>query len=232
MLAVSFSTSSLSSQSPSGCPFFPFTSIRILLILWKPTISPPQQSGLTRREWLLVSYTFNLTLALFFMVAILSAWFSPTRVWVLWEWVLCPCLFMFSVIPVILLASFHSVNVYKRMVVSVATISSNTPNFWPYLIVEFTIESIISLAEWFLVVVSYRGYCSRRQRRLRKTLNFKMGNRHKFTGKKVTEDLLTDNRYWLLSAKCWMHLANTFIEQLQRDRCCVRLLVISRDPVG
>ncbi|XP_023585188.1 signal recognition particle subunit SRP68 [Trichechus manatus latirostris] len=44
----------------------------------------------------------------------------------------------------------------------------------------------------------YRGYCSRRQRRLRKTLNFKMGNRHKFTGKKVTEDLLTDNRYLLL----------------------------------
>ncbi|XP_044777706.1 signal recognition particle subunit SRP68 isoform X2 [Neomonachus schauinslandi] len=44
----------------------------------------------------------------------------------------------------------------------------------------------------------YRGYCSRRQRRLRKTLNFKMGNRHKFTGKKITEDLLTDNRYLLL----------------------------------
>ncbi|XP_045841324.1 signal recognition particle subunit SRP68 isoform X2 [Meles meles] len=44
----------------------------------------------------------------------------------------------------------------------------------------------------------YRGYCSRRQRRLRKTLNFKMGNRHKFTGRKVTEDLLTDNRYLLL----------------------------------
>ncbi|XP_078510691.1 signal recognition particle subunit SRP68 [Lissotriton helveticus] len=44
----------------------------------------------------------------------------------------------------------------------------------------------------------YRGYCSRRLRRLRKTLNFKMGNRHKFTGKKVTEELLTDNRYLLL----------------------------------
>ncbi|XP_020858292.1 signal recognition particle subunit SRP68 isoform X2 [Phascolarctos cinereus] len=44
----------------------------------------------------------------------------------------------------------------------------------------------------------YRGYCSRRQRRLRKTLNFKMGNRHKFTGKKVTEELLSDNRYLLL----------------------------------
>ncbi|XP_020668885.3 signal recognition particle subunit SRP68 [Pogona vitticeps] len=44
----------------------------------------------------------------------------------------------------------------------------------------------------------YRGYCSRRLRRLRKTLNFKMGNRHKFTGKKVTEELLSDNRYLLL----------------------------------
>ncbi|XP_005993281.1 signal recognition particle subunit SRP68 [Latimeria chalumnae] len=44
----------------------------------------------------------------------------------------------------------------------------------------------------------YRGYCSRRLRRLRKTLNFKMGNRHKFTGKKVTAEMLSDNRYLLL----------------------------------
>ncbi|KAM8947064.1 signal recognition particle subunit SRP68 [Pelodytes ibericus] len=44
----------------------------------------------------------------------------------------------------------------------------------------------------------YRGYCSRRLRRLRKTLNFKMGNRHKFTGKKITVEMLTDNRYLLL----------------------------------
>ncbi|XP_030064083.1 signal recognition particle subunit SRP68 [Microcaecilia unicolor] len=44
----------------------------------------------------------------------------------------------------------------------------------------------------------YRGYCSRRLRRLRKTLNFKMGNRHKFTGKKVTAEILSDNRYLLL----------------------------------
>ncbi|XP_065271709.1 signal recognition particle subunit SRP68 isoform X4 [Emys orbicularis] len=44
----------------------------------------------------------------------------------------------------------------------------------------------------------YRGYCSRRLRRLRKTLSFKMGNRHKFTGKKVTEEILSDNRYLLL----------------------------------
>ncbi|XP_010887720.1 signal recognition particle subunit SRP68 isoform X1 [Esox lucius] len=41
----------------------------------------------------------------------------------------------------------------------------------------------------------YRGYCSRRLRRLRKTLGFKCGNRHKFTGKKVTVDMLSDNKY-------------------------------------
>ncbi|MEE6518674.1 hypothetical protein FKM82_029803, partial [Ascaphus truei] len=44
----------------------------------------------------------------------------------------------------------------------------------------------------------YRGYCSRRLRRLRKTLGFKMGNRHKFTGKKVTVEVLSDSRYLLL----------------------------------
>ncbi|MBN3314220.1 SRP68 protein, partial [Atractosteus spatula] len=44
----------------------------------------------------------------------------------------------------------------------------------------------------------YRGYCSRRLRRLRKTLGFKMGNRHKFTGKKVTVEMLSDSRYLLL----------------------------------
>ncbi|MGH0186050.1 UNVERIFIED_CONTAM: hypothetical protein FKN15_024767 [Acipenser sinensis] len=42
------------------------------------------------------------------------------------------------------------------------------------------------------------GYCSRRLRRLRKTLGFKMGNRHKFTGKKVTPEMLSDSRYLLL----------------------------------
>lgn len=44
----------------------------------------------------------------------------------------------------------------------------------------------------------YRGYCSRRLRRLRKTLGFKMGNRHKFIGKKITVEMLSDNRYLLL----------------------------------
>ncbi|KAM7418971.1 hypothetical protein PAMA_016201 [Pampus argenteus] len=44
----------------------------------------------------------------------------------------------------------------------------------------------------------YRGYCSRRLRRLRKTLSFKMGNRHKFIGKKITVEILSDSRYLLL----------------------------------
>lgn len=44
----------------------------------------------------------------------------------------------------------------------------------------------------------YRGYCSRRLRRLRKTLGFKMGNRHKFVGKKITVELLSDSRYLLI----------------------------------
>uniref|UniRef100_A0A1A8BTZ9 Signal recognition particle subunit SRP68 n=1 Tax=Nothobranchius kadleci TaxID=1051664 RepID=A0A1A8BTZ9_NOTKA len=44
----------------------------------------------------------------------------------------------------------------------------------------------------------YRGYCSRRLRRLRKTLGFKMGNRHKFVGKKVTVEMLSDSRYLLV----------------------------------
>uniref|UniRef100_A0A674PFR5 Signal recognition particle subunit SRP68 n=1 Tax=Takifugu rubripes TaxID=31033 RepID=A0A674PFR5_TAKRU len=44
----------------------------------------------------------------------------------------------------------------------------------------------------------YRGYCSRRLRRLRKTLGFKMGNRHKFIGKKITAEMLSDSRYLLM----------------------------------
>uniref|UniRef100_A0A8C3GCQ6 Signal recognition particle subunit SRP68 n=1 Tax=Cyclopterus lumpus TaxID=8103 RepID=A0A8C3GCQ6_CYCLU len=44
----------------------------------------------------------------------------------------------------------------------------------------------------------YRGYCSRRLRRLRKTLGFRMGNRHKFVGKKITVEMLSDSRYLLL----------------------------------
>ncbi|KAA8595020.1 hypothetical protein FQN60_012155 [Etheostoma spectabile] len=43
-----------------------------------------------------------------------------------------------------------------------------------------------------------RGYCSRRLRRLRKTLGFRMGNRHKFIGKKITVEMISDSRYLLL----------------------------------
>lgn len=79
-LVVPFSMSSLSSQSPSGCRFFPFTSIRILLILSKPTISPHQGRGLTRRERLLGS--LSVCHFLFMILSNLSV--------VLWEWVPCP----------------------------------------------------------------------------------------------------------------------------------------------
>ncbi|KAL7825883.1 hypothetical protein SRHO_G00336210 [Serrasalmus rhombeus] len=44
----------------------------------------------------------------------------------------------------------------------------------------------------------YRGYCSRRLRRLRKTLGFRVGNRYKYSGKKVTVEMVRDNRYLLL----------------------------------
>ncbi|XP_034045228.1 signal recognition particle subunit SRP68 [Thalassophryne amazonica] len=44
----------------------------------------------------------------------------------------------------------------------------------------------------------YRGYCSRRLRRLRKTLGFKMGNRHKYIGKKISVEVLSDSRFLLM----------------------------------
>ena len=48
----------------------------------------------------------------------------------------------------------------------------------------------------------FRGYCSRRLRRLRKALGFKMGNRHKFIGKKITVEMLSDNR-WATDDLSW-----------------------------
>lgn len=41
----------------------------------------------------------------------------------------------------------------------------------------------------------YRQYCARRLKRIRNTLNFKLGNRHGYKGKKISEDLVTDPRY-------------------------------------
>uniref|UniRef100_A0A8C5GXR6 Signal recognition particle subunit SRP68 n=1 Tax=Gouania willdenowi TaxID=441366 RepID=A0A8C5GXR6_GOUWI len=59
----------------------------------------------------------------------------------------------------------------------------------------------------------YRGYCSRRLRRLRKTLGFKMGNRHKFVGKKITVEILSDiivlNIFYLFYAMQLKQEANT-----------------------
>lgn len=52
-----------------------------------------------------------------------------------------------------------------------------------------------------LNVTVSRGYCSRRLRRLRKTLGFRMGNRHKFIGKKITVEMLSDSR-WGVDCLC------------------------------
>ncbi|KAK8773124.1 hypothetical protein V5799_012369 [Amblyomma americanum] len=57
----------------------------------------------------------------------------------------------------------------------------------------------------------YRGYCSRRLRRLRKSLHFLQGNKHRYQGREVTEELLTsgDPRYILMIVvqceRAWAH---------------------------
>ncbi|XP_023231585.1 signal recognition particle subunit SRP68-like [Centruroides sculpturatus] len=55
----------------------------------------------------------------------------------------------------------------------------------------------------------YRSYCSRRLRRLRKSLHFVQGTKHRFQAKKVTEDILTDIRYLYIplmtAERAWGH---------------------------
>ncbi|KAK7112430.1 signal recognition particle subunit SRP68-like [Littorina saxatilis] len=55
----------------------------------------------------------------------------------------------------------------------------------------------------------YRSYCSRRIRRIRKSLHFPQGGKHRVTPKKVTPELLTDSRYIQLplfcAERCWSH---------------------------
>ncbi|KAH6942089.1 hypothetical protein HPB50_000664 [Hyalomma asiaticum] len=57
----------------------------------------------------------------------------------------------------------------------------------------------------------YRGYCSRRLRRLRKSLHFLQGNKHRYQGREVTEELLVggDARYLLMIVvqceRAWAH---------------------------
>ncbi|GBN20894.1 Signal recognition particle subunit SRP68 [Araneus ventricosus] len=40
----------------------------------------------------------------------------------------------------------------------------------------------------------YRSYCSRKLRRIRKSLHFIQASKHRFQGKKLTEETLTDVR--------------------------------------
>ncbi|CAH2302124.1 signal recognition particle subunit SRP68 [Pelobates cultripes] len=81
----------------------------------------------------------------------------------------------------------------------------------------------------------YRGYCSRRMRRLRKTLNFKMGNRHKFTGKKITVEMLSDNRYLLLvlmdAERAWSYAMQLKMEANTEPRKRFHLLSRLRKAV-
>ncbi|KAH7950433.1 hypothetical protein HPB49_023888 [Dermacentor silvarum] len=57
----------------------------------------------------------------------------------------------------------------------------------------------------------YRGYCSRRLRRLRKSLHFLQGNKHRYQGREVTDELLGggDARYLLMVVvqceRAWAH---------------------------
>ncbi|XP_005095134.1 signal recognition particle subunit SRP68 [Aplysia californica] len=55
----------------------------------------------------------------------------------------------------------------------------------------------------------YRGYCSRRIRRIRKSLHFPQGNRNRVAPKKVTPEILSDSRYLQLplfcAERCWAY---------------------------
>lgn len=74
-----------------------------------------------------------------------------------------------------------------------------------------------------------RGYCSRRLRRLRKTLGFKMGNRHKFIGKKITVEMLSDNR-WGMHHPCNINLYTLLLKH--SIRCTARDLCHSVESVS
>ncbi|XP_071952925.1 signal recognition particle subunit SRP68-like isoform X2 [Antedon mediterranea] len=55
----------------------------------------------------------------------------------------------------------------------------------------------------------YRGYCSRRLRRMRKSLKFLQGKRNKFIKREITEEIVTDVRFLYLplihSERAWGH---------------------------
>jgi len=53
----------------------------------------------------------------------------------------------------------------------------------------------------------YRQYCTRRLKRVRNSLHFKLGTRHGFKAKKITEETVTDSRFLYIllveSERCW-----------------------------
>lgn len=53
----------------------------------------------------------------------------------------------------------------------------------------------------------YRQYCTRRLKRVRNSLHFKLGTRHGYKGKKITEENATDSRFLYLllmeAERCW-----------------------------
>ncbi|KAK3709166.1 hypothetical protein RRG08_030846 [Elysia crispata] len=55
----------------------------------------------------------------------------------------------------------------------------------------------------------YRGYCSRRIKRIRKSLHFPQGNRNRVNPKKITEEVLNDARFLQLplfcAERCWAY---------------------------
>ncbi|XP_038068371.1 signal recognition particle subunit SRP68-like [Patiria miniata] len=62
----------------------------------------------------------------------------------------------------------------------------------------------------------YRSYCSRRLRRIRKSLKFSYGNRNKYVPRKIKEETITDVRFLYLplicAERCW-----AFMMQLKQE---------------
>ncbi|XP_071796906.1 signal recognition particle subunit SRP68-like [Asterias amurensis] len=62
----------------------------------------------------------------------------------------------------------------------------------------------------------YRSYCSRRLRRIRKSLKFVYGNRNKYVSRKIKEETITDVRFLYLplmcAERCW-----AFMMQLKQE---------------
>lgn len=72
-----------------------------------------------------------------------------------------------------------------------------------FLITVFLLKNVVYSCVFFCVLcyfkgdhqnIFFRSYCSRRIRRIRKSLHFPQGGRNRVTPKKVTVELLTDSR--------------------------------------